>query len=102
MFEVGNPRLATHELQPFGNSTMRITVKMAVMPAAKAFFICPERDEPDLLGPLERADYLHPKVTRSVIHEVGSIPECRFYFGDEPISDNEFAHTDESGGWRLD
>jgi hypothetical protein len=57
--QVPDRRFTGLELQTFGNALVRLLVKMALVPVSEALRIGPVSDEPDFLGPVERAEDFH-------------------------------------------
>ena len=95
MFKVANLLFAGHELQTFGNALVRLVVKMAVVPELEARRIAPVSDEPDFLGPVERAEDFHAHEARLPIYQVRAMAKGLLDLGGLVIGDDEFAQSDE-------
>ena len=95
-----NLRFTGHELKSFGNASVRLLVKMTVVPKTKALRIGPVGEEPDFLGPVERAEDLHLNETGLPIHQVRAMAERLLDLGYFIISDYEFAERNKRAGGR--
>ena len=102
MLEVADLLFAGDELQALGNALVRCMVKVAVVPAPEACGIGPIGDEPDFLGPLERAEHFHPHEAGLAVHEVRASAEGCLHFGGPVIGDDEFAERDKGADGRGD
>ena len=57
------------------------------MPVLKTYLIGPKCDQPDFVGLLERADYLHPQITGRVVDEMGAVSKRQLDLGVHAIRD---------------
>jgi len=96
MLEMPNRRFTGHKLQAFGNSFVRLLVKMAMVPEIEALRIGPVGNQPDFLGPVERAEDFHAYKAGLFIYQVRTTTEGLFDLGGLVVSDDEFAERDES------
>src|SRR5215210_4011208 len=70
--EQSNGRAARHQFQPLGDAGVRLTVDVAAVPDAVALLVGPSRDQPDLVGVVQRAEYFHAEEPGRVVDEVGA------------------------------
>ncbi len=98
MFEVANFLAAGDQLQPLGNSSVRLVVKVAVVPQLETARIRPVSDEPDFLGSVKWAENFHADVAGLVVHQVRALAEGLFDLGGLAIGDDEFTESDKAAG----
>src|ERR1700722_812063 len=83
------------KLQAFGNSFVRLLVKMAMVPEIEALRLGPVGNQPDFLGPVERAEDFHLYEARLLIHEVRAMAERLLDLSHLVISDYKFAERNK-------
>ena len=81
-------------------------VEIAVVPDLEAFRVHPISDEPNLFGPVQRAEDFHAGEAGLPIHQVRTSTERRLHLGGLVIRNHKFAERDERapalrGGFRL-